>query len=101
MASHYRNYQRSTESRRMGRPAPVRDSHDIDSEGGLSHILITGHPDTARGSPKWLVQHFDVSDTETPSSEHTFSDGFSMLEHVGKMANVPEFREEDSTKERQ
>src|SRR6478672_9161612 len=75
MGASYRDYQRRTEARRLGRPDPVkRDGHDIDEEGGLSHLVVVGHADSTRGSPRWIVEHYGLEDSETPTSEHTFSD---------------------------
>ncbi len=93
----FRDYQRRTEARRLGRPDPVqRDGHEADSEGELHHITVVGHPDATRELPRWIVEHYDTGDTENPSAEHHFSDGVEMLTHIGRHANVPGFEEENS-----
>jgi hypothetical protein len=98
MATSYRDYQRRTEARRLGREIPShRDYHESDTaedgEKELHHLAVYAHEAGTRERPMLVVQHHHAEDDSEPE-EHEFSDGDAMLHHIARHAAVPGFHEE-------
>jgi hypothetical protein len=97
MATSYRDYQRRTEARRLGREIPAHSHGSETGEDGekeLHHLAVYAHEAGTRERPMWVVQHHHSEDDSEPAEEHDFADGEEMLRHVGKHAGVPSFDEE-------
>jgi hypothetical protein len=93
----YRDYQRRTEARRLGRSEPA--GRDIGSEAGnsedeLHHLRVHAHLDSTRDSPRWVVIHHYSENGKGDYKLREFVDGTKLLQHIGKYAGVPGFESE-------
>ena len=91
----YRDYQRRTEARRLGRSEPEgRDIGEGESDAELHHLRIHAHLDATREAPRWLVAHHYSEDGKGDYKLREFVDGTKLLQHIGKYAGVPGFESE-------
>jgi hypothetical protein len=90
----YRDYQRRTEARRLGRQPEGRDLGDGESENELHHLRVHLHAEGSRESPKWVVVHHYSEDGKGDYKLREFVDGTKLLQHLGKYAGLPGFESE-------